>query len=480
MVGDSTIYYSTDFAKSFTLATDKSTGQPVKCLYWHNSNGIDEGNGIVMFGDYGPDGPHPGNGEYVKYLWRSSDFGVSWEKILTKVHDPTGVLPGSIRHFHTCKYNKYADAWFVTTGDWNIQLQWLISTDKGNSWRRVDSTASQLFRTITPQITSANKIIWGTDNGQKTSGIFSIDWDSLFNNPKPITQLYSLTGVEVYNVIVYNNQILFTERADSGTTFLPAMYYRGTGGGWQKVLEWPRLNDKQAGFQQGCGVDDSGRVFISLSYNLENYPSVCGVSFTFPFLSETTYVSHNELTSFTSSVNMNKITLNWTMAYEKNIYGYRVERRINNSVWEEIGFINGIGNTEVSSDYKFIDNLENVSFNGQIDYRFKQVGYDGLYSISNILSISAVAIVKEFTLYQNYPNPFNPGTEITYSIPKESKVILKIYDAAGKEIKVLENSRKTAGKYSVYFDGTKYPSGIYLVSLQTGKYSAVKKMALIK
>jgi hypothetical protein len=124
--------------------------------------------------------------------------------------------------------------------------------------------------------------------------------------------------------------------------------------------------------------------------------------------------------------------------------------------------------------------LENVSFNGQIDYRFKQVGYDGLYSISNILSISAVAIVKEFTLYQNYPNPFNPGTEITYSIPKESKVILKIYDAAGKEIKVLENSRKTAGKYSVYFDGTKYPSGIYLVSLQTGKYSAVKKMALIK
>ncbi|MDR3625704.1 MAG: T9SS type A sorting domain-containing protein, partial [Ignavibacteriaceae bacterium] len=406
--------------------------------------------------------------------------GVTWEKILTKVHDPTGVLSGSIGHFHTCKYNKYADAWFVTTGDWDIQLQWLVSTDEGNSWRRVDSTASQLFRTITPQITSSNKIIWGTDNGNSVSGIFSIDWDSLFNYPMPITQLCPLKGVEVYNLIVYNNQILFTERADSGTTFLPAIYYSGMGSSWQKVMEWPRLNDKQAGFQQGCGVDDSGRVFISLSTNLDNYPNILGISFTFPFVQETTYIAQNQLTVFTGSVDMNKVILKWTITSENNIYGYRVERRSNNSAWEEIGFVKGSGSTVSAADYKFIDNLENVTFDGQVEYRFKQVGYDGLYSLSNILSINAGAIIKEFTLYQNYPNPFNPGTKIIYSLPRESKVILKIYDSAGKEVKVLENGNKAAGRYSVYFDGSRYSSGIYLISLQAGKYSAAEKMALIK
>jgi len=46
---------------------------------------------------------------------------------------------------------------------------------------------------------------------------------------------------------------------------------------------------------------------------------------------------------------------------------------------------------------------------------------------------------NKFTLHQNYPNPFNPSTTIKYSIPKQSNVILKVFDVLGSEMKTLVN-----------------------------------------
>jgi len=85
-----------------------------------------------------------------------------------------------------------------------------------------------------------------------------------------------------------------------------------------------------------------------------------------------------------------------------------------------------------------------------------------------------------YTLFQNYPNPFNPSTKIKYSIPKISFVTLKIFDILGREITTLVNEEKPAGNFEVEFDGAELSSGIYFYKLQTGNYSEVKKMILIK
>jgi aminopeptidase N len=85
-----------------------------------------------------------------------------------------------------------------------------------------------------------------------------------------------------------------------------------------------------------------------------------------------------------------------------------------------------------------------------------------------------------FELKQNYPNPFNPVTNIEYSIPKNSQVKLSVYDMTGKEVEVLVNEIKHAGRYSVSFNAMKKASGVYYYKLQAGDFTEVKKMILLK
>ncbi|NOX18701.1 MAG: Omp28-related outer membrane protein [Chlorobi bacterium] len=86
----------------------------------------------------------------------------------------------------------------------------------------------------------------------------------------------------------------------------------------------------------------------------------------------------------------------------------------------------------------------------------------------------------KFILYQNYPNPFNPETVIKFNVPKESFVSLKLYDVLGDEIQTLVNEKKSAGLYQISFDGSGLSSGVYFYRLQAGKFSAAKKMILLR
>ena len=85
-----------------------------------------------------------------------------------------------------------------------------------------------------------------------------------------------------------------------------------------------------------------------------------------------------------------------------------------------------------------------------------------------------------FQLDQNYPNPFNPSTEITYTIPSKSFVTLKIFNILGKETTTLINEEKAQGFYFVNFNAENLPAGIYIYKIIAGKYTATKKMILLK
>ncbi len=87
---------------------------------------------------------------------------------------------------------------------------------------------------------------------------------------------------------------------------------------------------------------------------------------------------------------------------------------------------------------------------------------------------------EDFTLYQNFPNPFNPITRITWQSPVGSWQTLKVYDILGREISILVNEYKPAGKYQVEFDASNLPCGVYFYRMQAGNFSATKKLIILK
>ena len=94
-------------------------------------------------------------------------------------------------------------------------------------------------------------------------------------------------------------------------------------------------------------------------------------------------------------------------------------------------------------------------------------------------------IPTQFELSQNYPNPFNPTTKITYSLPQNSYVSIKVYDMLGREVRSLVNSEMLAGNHSIEWSGennfgSKVASGTYIYRITAGNYISTKKMVLIK
>jgi len=89
-------------------------------------------------------------------------------------------------------------------------------------------------------------------------------------------------------------------------------------------------------------------------------------------------------------------------------------------------------------------------------------------------------IPMEFGIMQNYPNPFNPTTSIRYQLSKDGYVTLKVYNMLGEEVVDLVNEFEEAGYYSIHFDASDLPSGMYFYKIQAGDFSDIKKMLLLK
>lgn len=94
--------------------------------------------------------------------------------------------------------------------------------------------------------------------------------------------------------------------------------------------------------------------------------------------------------------------------------------------------------------------------------------------------ITGSEIPPDYILTQNYPNPFNPVTRINFSLPVSSDVSLAVYDMLGREVSLLANGKFDAGSYSIDFDASILPSGVYFYILSTDKFTRTKKMMLIK
>jgi hypothetical protein len=92
----------------------------------------------------------------------------------------------------------------------------------------------------------------------------------------------------------------------------------------------------------------------------------------------------------------------------------------------------------------------------------------------------AVELPTDFALGQNYPNPFNPSTNISYSLPADAHVSLKVYNSLGQEVASLVDEARPAGQYVAVWNAAGMASGVYFCRLQAGSYIETKRMTLLK
>ena len=287
---------------------------------------------------------------------------------------------------------------------------------------------------------------------------------------------------------------------DDGTLFTGAWsgIYLSTDGG----DSWEATNITGEGIMPGFFINHNGILFAAReSINYPNgYLSTDGgltweplTSISLPaitFLSEPpdlwagtiggVWLSSDDGTSWTNRseglspdpYNTSIIRVNGTLVTSVKFGGSGIYSSTNDGLlWENFGaglpFLNSIEKLIV-----YGDKIIAATSDGLWQRDTSEVAV-GIESAENFLP-------EAYELSQNYPNPFNLSTYIQYSIPEAGPVTLKIYDLLGKQVKILDDGIKTAGKKRAVFRAADLASGIYLYKLQAGDYSKTKRMILLK
>ncbi len=185
-----------------------------------------------------------------------------------------------------------------------------------------------------------------------------------------------------------------------------------------------------------------------------------------------------ELNSFSANSNASNVNLKWETATETNNKGFEIERSLNKSNnWQNVVFVPGAGTSTEQHSYSYSDQ---VSQSGTYTYKLVQIDFNGSRKELGQVDVNVNAVPNDYALNQNYPNPFNPTTVISYQLPKESHVTLKVYDIIGNEVQTLVKGDQPAGTYKVNFNGSDLSSGVYFYRLQANNFVSVKKFTLMK
>ena len=93
---------------------------------------------------------------------------------------------------------------------------------------------------------------------------------------------------------------------------------------------------------------------------------------------------------------------------------------------------------------------------------------------------SAQKVPGSFKLYQNYPNPFNPTTTISFSVPSQSFVSLRVFDLLGRELTTLVSKELSAGNHTRQWNAESFPSGVYFCRIEAGSFTETKNLILLR
>ena len=191
------------------------------------------------------------------------------------------------------------------------------------------------------------------------------------------------------------------------------------------------------------------------------------------------------VTGFVLYPQANSVILTWNPITDVEVEYYVIERSTNQDFNEAGSTHSQITNTNYFEDIELIYDTEmyyRVSYYYGVQSEYSEILSAAVEWLKNQSDVSFPVTYK---LHQNHPNPFNPKTKINYDIPYSSNVSILISDLKGREVKSLVNKKHSSGRYSIIWDGTnnngeKVSAGMYLYKIQSGGFTKMEKMILLK
>ena len=369
---------------------------------------------------------------------KSTDFGSTWATISSNFG------PASA----PCDIEVFPDTSIILIGDNGTGI--FKSTNYGLTWSQKYSTGGEI-PTVSVDYTHPG-VAWATKWGGGGGLLRSADYGETWTLQPGFTGI-SMWGVHVQpsdgNVVVVNS-------------------YSSSPGSWRSVnggLSWTPISIPSSGYQV-VSVDSMTQFAAQSSgfYKLEA-PWFVPV----------------ELTSFDAQLVATDVILSWTTATELNNQGFEIEHSIDNEKFSKIGFVPGFGTTSESKSYSFI--ISNIEPGLQY-YRLKQIDFDGTVTTYNSIEVTG-PFPKSFVLNQNHPNPFNPSTTVSFSLPVEAKITIKLFNMLGQEVAKIAENEFEAGSHSILFKANNLSSGTYIYTLEANgingsSFTSTKKMIILK
>ncbi len=243
------------------------------------------------------------------------------------------------------------------------------------------------------------------------------------------------------------------------------------------VLSAPNDTTKWKVSNNFYAVSDSGQAF----YNRHAAKGVTGAGspLTWHINSKLGADSVNAFKKVT--VKMQKIPkgLNALMDWYRSPSGGNKTKNTPNALWNLSYDMDRKGfqymRDSLSASFNASQNLSAAASDGKVvgDTRWSYLGPTGVSQTGDVTP-------GVFSLEQNYPNPFNPSTTISYQVPVNGLVTLKVFNIVGQEVATLVNEVQQASGYQASFDASKLSSGIYFYTLRAGNFVQTKKMMLLK
>ncbi len=99
---------------------------------------------------------------------------------------------------------------------------------------------------------------------------------------------------------------------------------------------------------------------------------------------------------------------------------------------------------------------------------------------ASLVANASTSIPEDYYLAQSYPNPFNAVTRIAFGLPEASRVSVRVFDVSGREVATVVSGNLQAGNHTAVWNAEGFTSGIYLVKMEAGSFSDVRKVTLVK
>ena len=239
-------------------------------------------------------------------------------------------------------------------------------------------------------------------------------------------------------------------------------------GGNVTSLTWDLYNDPACGAAIQSG-DINGLTFSGLTVG-NNYvfcykftvPVTCTHFQHCPYFVGATVLPVDLLHFGAEVIDNSIVDLNWSTATETNNDHFTVERSVDLETFEEIGYVQGMGNSTVITHYNIVDQ---DPFHGISYYRLKQTDHNGKFMYYNVVSVE---LINSFSTAAIVPNPLNGNGALTFDSGVEGIAYLKIYDVFGRVV-LSEDHISTKGMNSIPLQTEFFSKGMYILSIVLGE-----------